>query len=101
MLQASIEYLPPMTRRHFSFQHLYALVIIALPLCAQSDRGLISGSIVDSSGAVVPRARITAIHAETNVSSATQSTEGGVYTIPALPAGTYRLTAVQNGFKSF
>src|SRR6266542_465692 len=90
-----------MSRPKFSLKHLCVLLLVALPLSAQSDRGLISGSIADASGAVIPRARITATHAETDVSSVTQSTDGGVYTIPALPAGTYRLTAVQNGFKSF
>jgi Carboxypeptidase regulatory-like domain len=90
-----------MTRLAFLSQRIVALLIVVLPVFAQTDRGLISGTVVDSSGAVIARARITAVHAETNVSSSTQSTDSGVYTIPALPAGTYRVTAVQTGFKSF
>jgi hypothetical protein len=67
---------------------------------AQTERGIINGTITDSSGASVPDARVAATHTATNVSFATQTTNSGDYTIPALPVGTYQLRVEKQGFKA-
>ena len=81
---------------------LAALAMLpAAALVAQETRGTISGSVTDSSGAVLPQVRINAINVDTNVAFATQSTGSGNFTIPALPVGAYRVVAIRDGFKSF
>ena len=67
---------------------------------AQSERGTITGTIVDSSGAIVPGARITVTNTLTNVASSTLSTETGSYTVASLPVGEYTLRVDKAGFSS-
>jgi hypothetical protein len=77
-----------------------ALSIITLPLpsWAQSDTGSIAGSVTDSSGAVVPRATVTATNTSTGLVSSTTASSAGQYNFLSLPPGTYNLSAVQAGF---
>lgn len=69
-------------------------------LCAQSDRGAITGTVMDSSGAVIPGARVSAMHVATNVAYSSVSTATGDFTVPALPVGDYQLSVEQTGFKT-
>jgi len=77
-----------------------AALVFATCVWAQTDRGTIRGTIVDQSGAVVPGAVVTAANADTGVSTSAKSTEAGVYSIAALPAGAYSVTVAQTGFKT-
>ena len=43
-------------------------VVSTLPLLAQGDRGVITGTVTDPGGAVVPGAQITATQGSTNAS---------------------------------
>jgi hypothetical protein len=82
------------------------LYLLVLHLCAgalafgQTDRGIINGTITDSTGAVVAEGRVVATNIATNVSFATQTTSSGDFTIPALPVGTYQLRVEKQGFKA-
>ena len=67
---------------------------------AQSDRGSITGTITDSTGGIVPDASVTATNTATNVVSRTATNESGVYAIPALLPGTYKVRVEKNGFKA-
>lgn len=67
---------------------------------AQGERGTLNGTVVDPSGAAVPTATVTAVNIETNVETKVTTTEAGVYRMPYLPRGTYRITAGASGFKS-
>lgn len=69
-----------------------------MSLFAQADRGTITGTIVDTSGAVVPEAKVTVINSETQLRVETVSTSTGNYTIAALPSGNYSLTVEKAGF---
>jgi hypothetical protein len=67
---------------------------------AQTDRGGIRGTITDPSGAVVAGAVITVRNSANGVYSTATTTDAGVYSINALPAGTYRVELSVKGFKS-
>jgi len=67
-------------------------------LLAQGNLGGITGSITDTSGAVIPEVKVTARSLATNVAYTTESGTGG-YSIRALPPGVYRLEAEKAGFK--
>ncbi len=75
-------------------------VLLAMPylLNAQTDRGAITGTVVDQSGAAVPGVTVTATRRETVTKSETTTTATGNYTFPSLEAGTYDLTFSANGF---
>lgn len=68
---------------------------------AQSDRGTITGTVVDASGAYVPNAAITAVNPATGQEVKVSTTETGNFTIPSLPAGTYNLIVEMQGFRRY
>src|SRR5262249_32292069 len=76
-------------------------LVMWVPAHAQSDRGVLTGTVTDNSGAVIPGATVTATNAATNVTASTVTTEGGLYAIPALPPGTYKLRVELTGFKAY
>jgi hypothetical protein len=67
---------------------------------AQTDRGTISGSISDPTGAVVPGAKVTVTNTATNVASVLASNETGGYVVPNLPPSTYRIRVEKEGFRT-
>ena len=73
----------------------------AVLLWAQSDRGIITGTVSDSSGAVVPGAKVFVTNEATNTVAATVSTASGTFSVPSLPPGRYRLGVEAEGFKAF
>jgi hypothetical protein len=73
---------------------------LAFPVSAQTPSGEISGTVVDSSGSVLPGVRVTLTNAATNAIRLTQSNESGVYVFPAVPPGTYSLKVELEGFST-
>ncbi len=60
----------------------------------------ITGTVTDSTGAVVPGAKITATNVATNVANHTTSNSAGTYTLPDLNPGTYTVQAELAGFQA-
>jgi hypothetical protein len=75
---------------------VFAMAQIAF---AQTDRGTITGTVSDPTGAVIPGAHVEATNAATGAHSETTSTATGDYTIPSVIAGTYTITVEASGFK--
>jgi hypothetical protein len=61
----------------------------------------ISGTVKDQSGAVLPGTEVTATQTETGVARTVVSNETGLYVIPDLAVGPYRLEASLPGFRRF
>src|SRR5688572_10510837 len=76
------------------------LLILSAPAYGQSERGTLTGTVTDSSGSVIPGASVTATHQNTNVSSRTITTDDGVYVVPALTPGNYKIRVELTGFKA-
>src|SRR5689334_13456379 len=74
-------------------------LIAASAIYGQSDRGTMTGTIIDPAGAVVGSAAVEARNTETSAVYPVASSSTGNYTIPSLPAGTYELTVTVPGFK--
>jgi Carboxypeptidase regulatory-like domain len=74
---------------------------VSRPLTAQTTFGAITGTVHDSTGAVIPKVTIEATHVKSNYRYTTQSNESGNYTLPQLREGEYRLTAKAAGYKEF
>src|SRR5215471_1084522 len=66
----------------------------------QTSTSQISGTVRDSTSAVVPGAQVTATHEETGVSYRQETTPAGLYAFPALPVGRYTIAADMKGFKT-
>ncbi|HEX8709322.1 MAG TPA: carboxypeptidase regulatory-like domain-containing protein, partial [Pyrinomonadaceae bacterium] len=85
---------------------LIALVLFALalgcatPALAQSDRGNITGTVTDPSGAVVANARVIATDLTTNEVRETTTSDEGHFTLPQLKADPYKVTVEAQGFKA-
>src|SRR5438874_6018258 len=62
--------------------------------------GEITGTITDSSAAVVPSATVSITNTQTNQTRKVQTNESGNYTAPFLVPGSYELRVQQQGFKA-
>ena len=58
----------------------------------------LTGRVTDPSGAIIPAAAVVARATETGVSTSTETTSEGYYTLPALPPGRYEITITKDGF---
>src|SRR5947208_14125269 len=61
----------------------------------------ITGTVKDASGAVLPGVEVTATQTETGIARSTVSNETGVYVLPNLTLGPYKLEASLAGFRTF
>ena len=71
----------------------------SVALVAQEFRGSITGQVMDSSGGLVPNAKVVAVHTKTNISTSTVTSQTGTYNIPFLMPGEYDVTVSFSGFK--
>ncbi|HEX4488984.1 MAG TPA: TonB-dependent receptor [Terriglobales bacterium] len=76
------------------------VVSLSVPAFAQKITGDISGTVTDSSGALVANVTITALNKGTGVTRTTTSTSSGSYRLTELPSGDYKVTAGAAGFKT-
>ena len=83
--------------RYVCLAALIAMAIAPLPSFAQST-GLLTGTVVDSSGAVVPQAKVICRNVDTDLQSAAASNNDGLFRFPDLPVGSYELKAYHDGF---
>ena len=67
---------------------------------AQSATGSIEGTVVDSSGAVLPGVTISLVETATGVERSTVTDSNGLFRAPLLPVGVYELTATLAGFET-
>src|SRR5215471_746030 len=84
---------------------LFVLAVLTagtvLPLSAQVITGTISGTIVDSSGSLVPEAKVAATNTSTGLTRNTTTGLDGQFVLPFLPVGTYTVKVGHPGFRSF
>lgn len=79
---------------------LVVLVLGALPAGAQSLTGQLSGTVVDSSDAVLPGVTITLTNELSGDQQSTVTNDAGNFVFAAVRAGTYTLKADLSGFQS-
>ncbi|MBL8177847.1 MAG: TonB-dependent receptor [Bryobacterales bacterium] len=79
----------------------FAALFVALCSAMAQDSAVLTGTISDSTGAVVLGAQVTAINVATNFETTTTTNAEGLYRLPFLRPGTYRVRVSANGFKSF
>jgi hypothetical protein len=72
-----------------------------LPLHAQTHFAGFTGTIRSTDGIAVPNVKVTATNVATQVTYTAESNNEGLYTISALPIGTYKVEAQAQGFKAY
>ena len=69
-------------------------------MSGQNNRATITGTVLDSTGAVVPGARAIATNSETAIATAAESNGSGIYSLLNLPPGIYSVSIKKDGFKA-
>lgn len=77
------------------------VVLFTFLASAQGTDAVVTGTVLDPTGAAMPAASVTALNTDTGVPKTVQSDSAGVYEFPALPPGTYVLSAEKTGFKKY
>ena len=85
---------------------LSVFVIFAISLSwatrasAQVSGATLSGTVTDSSGAVIPKAQISIKNVATDISRTAETSSAGFYTAPDLSPGKYAVTVTAAGFNT-
>jgi outer membrane receptor protein involved in Fe transport len=86
-----------MTRRCSAV--LVLALLVAMPLWSQTNKGSISGTIFDPSGAVLPGATVTITNIGTGHKIVVTTTDKGAYQAPNIDPVDYRIDVEAPGFK--
>lgn len=81
-----------MQRQWIATKLLAVLLLGGAAAQAQNVYGVITGRVLDSSGAVVPNASVVAVNTGTAARFPVMSSADGLFTLPALPVGVYDVT---------
>jgi hypothetical protein len=87
------------TFKTFCFLMLFSLLTTLA--FGQADTGSISGTVRDSTGAVVPAAKVTVRNVATGAARAADTDATGGYTIPGVSSGAYDITISKSGFADY
>jgi hypothetical protein len=79
---------------------LICIWLCVFPLVAQSPSGNINGIVLDPSGRIVVGADVVVVNDVTGVQYSTKTNEEGIYVLPNLPPGPYRIQVSKIGFKT-
>jgi len=79
---------------------LFLFVLVAYSSAAQSPTGTISGIVTDPNGGSVGGAEVLVANDATRVQFAGKTNDEGLYVIPNLPPGSYRIQVSKVGFKT-
>src|SRR5258706_2966021 len=74
--------------------------LAGLAICRADELAAVTGLITDPNGRSVPSVTIIITNLATNVGSRTVTNDQGIYRVPSLQPGIYRITLAKDGFKS-
>jgi hypothetical protein len=80
---------------------ILTFLLLATQTFGQSANGSLSGIVQDPSKAVLPNAKVTVKHIDTNTEKATLTNSAGIYSFPSLQPGLYKMTVEASGFKTY
>ncbi|HLQ51821.1 MAG TPA: TonB-dependent receptor, partial [Terriglobales bacterium] len=88
-----------MFRIRATFFLAIAAFLVLLPAAWTQSTSAIQGTVLDSSGAVVPNAKVTIRNQATSAERTTETNSSGTYEVPSLPPGTYDVGVEVKGFQ--
>ena len=81
---------------------LIICILISVAACAQSgNQASLEGTVIDSSGAVVPNASVQLTNQGTGATLTANTDSSGYFRFPVIPVGLYDLTVNQPGFAPY
>jgi hypothetical protein len=80
---------------------LATLTLLSVFVFGQAESGSISGTVRDTTGAVVPGASVTVKSIATSVVRTTTTSDVGHYTVPGLTPGAYEVAVSKPGFAAY
>ena len=88
--------------RKYSGPCLLLLVSFLTPLAhaQNANTGEIKGTATDPSGAVVSDVRVTITNVQTGVNTVATTSADGIYDVPSVPVGMYKVTFSKTGFRN-
>jgi hypothetical protein len=86
--------------RALSAALLLLCLCLSIPSFGQSSYATVSGTISDTSGALLPGVTVTATNNATSVVTTVLSNESGLYNLPSLLPGNYKISASLPGFQT-
>jgi Carboxypeptidase regulatory-like domain len=93
-----------MTLRNVILRAFLAFAIVGAlatePLSAQLVKGSISGTVTDSTGAVISTAQVVATNTATGQVASTTTDSSGLFKLALLPVGNYTLKVSKTGFRT-
>src|SRR5262245_15383282 len=84
-----------------TFATVFLVLLSGKALLGQTSTAVLTGTIRDASGAILPGVTVTSTNTARNTSQSTVSNDAGSYAFPAMQPGTYSLVAELPGFKKF
>jgi hypothetical protein len=78
---------------------LLVISLFCVTAAIAQDRASITGTVTDSSGAVIPKASISLLAPATQLRRQTTSNANGIYVFSSLPVGSYSVTVNSKSFK--
>jgi hypothetical protein len=87
---------------HLAFASALSVAILSMASTsmAQTATGQITGTVRDTTGAVMSGVKVVVTNQQTGLNRQTKTGENGEYVIPLLPVGVYVVTGEQTGFKT-
>jgi hypothetical protein len=90
------------------FRYLFVVLLNAIVLAcvvaplshSQSTNASVNGVVLDTSGASIPSANVQIINEDTNAIYPSTTNKEGVYSVPDLPPGRYRIQVSKPSFKT-
>lgn len=92
---------PTRTQKIAHASLLATMLLLASAAFAQLTTGSFSGIVYDSTGAIVPGARVALLNQSTHFDRSTISNSSGSFTFAAVDPGTYTITVVAKGFSTW
>src|SRR5262249_903032 len=94
---------PVFRRRFFRTVRFCSLLLCLMAISAlsfaQMETATLSGTVMDLSGAVVADGQVQVTNSDTNLTVSTSTSKSGIYVIPSLKPGRYRIAVTKMGFK--
>jgi hypothetical protein len=78
-----------------------ALSLLSFGLSAQVTTGRLEGTVLDSTGSVIPNADVTALETGRQAASSTKTATDGHFVFPTLAPGNYTITVEASGFSKY
>ncbi len=76
-------------------------LLLANPAFTQTTFGSITGTVTDPTGAVIPEASVSVANQLTGIERKVTTSAAGVFNVPNLDIGTYRVTVTASGFARY